>query len=312
MICLKSSFNHFDFFKCIFFISSHSTNIIGKQIKSSKSIEINNAKYLNRMTLFNKGTNILVTDYINGGLHILDLDCNYIRVVHQYDCLKLPSGICVQVKENGDEVIFVSDDEAKKVFLFDSSFKLIKTIGNDLNFVNYISVDSKNLYVSHGIDIVSIIYLNECRLITKLKIERPFQSTSDLNKLYIVSNFDGEWDEENRKVNKIKNGNYINIISKFNFNIIKKIQFVNWLLPRSIYLSNDGNIYTTAFELDNNNNYSKNKYLLQINKENNKIMNKIELNDIDMFYDSIYLNNKIILCFVNLDKGNEMRIIEFH
>jgi hypothetical protein len=55
----------------------------------------------------------------------------------------------VQVKENGDEVIFGSDDEAKKVFLFDASFTPIKTIGKDLNGVNYISVDSKNLYVSY-------------------------------------------------------------------------------------------------------------------------------------------------------------------
>jgi hypothetical protein len=69
---------------------------------------------------------------------------------------------------------------------------------------------------------------------------------------------------------------------------------------------------TTVHELDNKKNYSKNKYLLQINEENNKIMNKIELNDVDMFNDSIYLNNKIILCFVKLYKGNEMRIIELH
>ena len=39
------------------------------------------------------------------------------------------------MKENGEEIIFVSDDIAKKVFVFDSLFKLIKTIGNDLNDV---------------------------------------------------------------------------------------------------------------------------------------------------------------------------------
>jgi hypothetical protein len=100
---------------------------------------------------------------------------------------------------------------------------------------------------------------------------------------------------------------------------MNKIQFDDWLFPKFIYLSNDGNIYTTAHELDHRNTWSNNKYLFQINKENNKIMNKIELNDID-FYDlqgALFLNNKIILCFKNRNnvfdiKENEMTIIEFY
>jgi hypothetical protein len=174
-------------------------------------------------------------------------------------------------------------------------------------------VDSKNLYVSHGmIDIVSIFDLNECRLITELEIESPFQSTSDLNNFYIVSLFEGDCNIDKRKVEKIKNGNYITIISKLNFNIIKKIQFDNWFDLRSIYLSNDGNIYTTAFELDNNKNYSKTRFVLQINKENNKIMNKIELNNIVFFCDHLILINRIIILAGVNHKDNEMKIIEFY
>ena len=176
----------------------------------------------------------------------------YIKSVNPNDCLTHPHGICVQVKENGDEVIFVSEIKAQKVFLFDSSLKLIKTIGNDLNDVKYISIDSKNLYVSHyWIDIVSIFNYNDGKLITKLKIERPIHSTSDLNKLYIVSYFIGR-EGDHIKVDIIKKGNYVNVISKLNFNIINKFQFDNWCCTRSIYLSNDGNIYTTAHELYNN------------------------------------------------------------
>jgi hypothetical protein len=104
---------------------------------------------------------------------------------------------------------------------------------------------------------------------------------------------------------------YINVISKLNFDLINKIQFDDWLFPKSIYLSNDENIYTTAHKLDNNMKFSKNKYLFQINKETNKIMNKIELNDIEIFCDALFFNNKIILCFKNRNNVNEMRIIEF-
>jgi hypothetical protein len=68
--------------------------------------------------------------------------------------------------------------------------------------------------------------------------------------------------------------------------------------------------YTTAHELDHKNTWSNNKYLFQINKENNQITNKIQLN-ISGFYDALYLNNKMILSGVN-STDNEMRILEFH
>ncbi len=62
-----------------------------------------------------------------------------------------------------------------------------------------------------------------------------------------MSEFDKEFlNEDHRKVNKIKNGNYINVICKSNFNVINKIKYDNLILPRTINLSNVGNIYTIA------------------------------------------------------------------
>ena len=78
---------------------------------------------MHRMPFFNKETNILATDWSKGKIHILVINCNYyIKSVNPNGCLKEPLGICVQVKENGEEIIFVSDDIAKKVFVFDSLF----------------------------------------------------------------------------------------------------------------------------------------------------------------------------------------------
>ena len=108
----------------------------------------------------------------------------------------------------------------------------------------------------------------------------------------------------------MKRGNSIIIISKSTLEITNKIQFNDWLFPYSIHSSND-QIYTTAYELDDNSIYSENMFLFQINKENKQITKKIELKDINSFYDVIYLNNKVILCDVN-GKGNEIRTIEFH
>jgi hypothetical protein len=68
------------------------------------------------------GKNILAIDWSKGVIHNFDLNCNYINSFNPNGCLKNPSGICVQIKENGDEVIFVSDLKAKLVFLFNSLF----------------------------------------------------------------------------------------------------------------------------------------------------------------------------------------------
>jgi hypothetical protein len=48
------------------------------------------------MALFNKGTNILAIE-VDKGICIFDLDFKYIRSVNPNDCLKRPSGICVNV-----------------------------------------------------------------------------------------------------------------------------------------------------------------------------------------------------------------------
>jgi hypothetical protein len=81
------------------------------------------------MALFNKGTNILSTDFIKNDLYILDLNCKKITSVRLNDSLNFPLGIRVQVKENGDEYIFLTHNIADKVFLLNSSFQVIKTIG---------------------------------------------------------------------------------------------------------------------------------------------------------------------------------------
>ena len=46
-------------------------------------------------------------------------------------------------------------------------------------------------------------------------------------------------------------------------------------------------------------------------KENKKIIKNVELEEINDFWDAIFLDNKVILCAVN-EKGNEIRTIEFH
>ena len=112
-------------------------------------------------------------------------------------------------------------------------------------------------YLSHLFSLfkdntAAIFSLNNDQLITEICIERPVHSTNEANNLYIVSEISAEWNCERKILNNIKKGNYINVISKLNFNIINKIQYDNWFSPGSLYVSNDKNLYTTANELDEN------------------------------------------------------------
>ena len=261
------------------------------------------------MALFNNGSNILITDYEKGVIHKLDINLNYIEAINPNNCLKKPCGVCVQRNQN--ETIFVADDKLKKVFMFDSTFKFIKSIGDDLNGVEYLSINSNSLLISeYWGDVLSIYNIDNGKVINKIKVDCPLQSTNDINNIYVVSRADCEWDLNKRKLIEIKKGNSIIIISKSTLEIKDKIQFNDWLWPHSIYSSND-QIYTIANCLDDNLIWSKNDYLFQINKEIRQKSKKIELEDIKHFYDVIYLNNKVILCGVN-GKRNEIRTIEFH
>ena len=281
---------------------------MGKRVKSSKTVKINNASVLWRMSLFNNGSNILITDYSKGVIHKLDINLKYIEAINPNNCLKEPYGICVHSNKN--ETIFVSEFKFKKVFMFDSKFKLIKSIGDDLNGAFNLSIDSNSLLISefYG-DALSIYNIENGKVIKEIKVERPLHSTNDINNIYVGSDADCERDSNNRKLIKIKKGNSIIIISKLTLEITNKIQFNDWFFPKSIYSSND-QIYTIAHELDNNSIWSKNLFLFQINKENKQITKKIELVDINLFWDAIYLNNKVIISGVN-DKDNEIRTIEF-
>ena len=81
--------------------------------------------------------------------------------------------------------------------------------------------------------------------------------------------YNNYYDWEKRKLAKVKKGNYIAVLNKSNHEIINKIQFDDWFGPQSLYLSSDGDIYTIAYELDNNNGtWSKNRFLFIIDSTN--------------------------------------------
>ena len=266
------------------------------------------------MALFNKQTNILNLDSWKGLIHVCDLNGNLLKSIIPDGCLKYPYGICVGIRKNGNEEIYVYDFKESNVFVFNQDLQLIKRIGVNLEHSSNLTIDCESdiLYCSHfHTDVVTLWNVNDAKLIQELKIERPLELKISENKIYIVSLAALERDWEKRKLNKIEKGNYINVLNKSNHEIINKIQFDGWFRPESLHLSSDGDIYTTAHELDKNNEtWSKNRFLFIIDSTIYQIKQKIELNDVDSFSGALYLNNKLIFCNVNA-RWDEIRIIEF-
>jgi hypothetical protein len=268
-----------------------------------------------RMSSFKNNQNLLISDYRKMSIHLCDLNGVLIKTISQEDCFRRLNGICVlsvSSNENNEE-IYVYDSEVKAIFVLNSMFKIIKKIVGIDKCADNLSIDgeTKIIYLSHHCDDkLSSWDSKSSKLIKEIDIERPEQSRIQENKLYIVSAADISSEPGKRKIKKINKGNYISILSKFDLKIIQKIEFNNWLNPRSLYLSIDSNIYTTARDMDSNGFYSEFKYLFIIDGENYKILKKIQLDSIRSFEDVLYHENKLVLCSVN-GTDNDIQIIEF-
>ena len=267
---------------------------------------------LYRIAYFRNCTSLLITDGGKGLLHICDLDGNLINSLNPKNVLTDPRGIFV-FKKDSDEEIYVLDYSAGIIFLFNSKFKLVKKIGSNLKKAEYLSVDSDSdvIFISHtSNDSVSLWNKNSGKFLDKFEIETPLHSRLSKDKLFLVSWADSDYDKKMKKVNSIKKGNFITIFAKASLEKLHEIKFDNVVFPHSIYLSSDTrNIYTIAYQMNDDSVHSKNSFLYTIN-ENYEIKQSIELNDTLFFYDALYLQNKIILCGLGPLK-NKLRIIEF-
>ncbi len=304
------------FLKFLFFIMCFSiATINGEDVTAISNISIYNANVLGRIALFNNESMAIITDIGRSQLHIIDINGNHLNSINPNGVLREPLGICSRVRENNVEEIFVYDFKAQAIFLFDSSFRLIKVIGSNMQNVQFISVDSENdsLYASHRKDnMVTIWNTITGQYWTKFDIIQPVHSKTSSDKLYVVSQAVNQIrNYYKRKVKGLMKGNLIYVISKFTLQILQTINFDDWLAPHSLHLSSDGYIYTLAYKFDKNGYYSKNRFLFVISLADNQIIRKIELNELDLFTDALYLNNKIIVCGVN-DEDNVLRLIDFN
>jgi hypothetical protein len=266
------------------------------------------------MTVFNNGTELALPDELNSLIHICDLNGNLINSINPDGLIDQPIGICVLSKDDGTEEIYIGDCSEHKIFVFDSNFTFKRNFGNEsLKVPQYILVDgddeiNKYIYASdYSNDEITVWNTENGELVDLIKVEAPFSIRFNAENLFVVSPAEFKLSEGENKVEKIeKGGNCIFVIKKNKpFDVIREIKFEGWLCPSALYISNKLNIYTAAYDLNENGIKSEFKNLFVFDFNGN-ILNKINLNHVQIIGDMLVLENKLIFSV-----RNAIRILEF-
>lgn len=240
---------------------------------------------------------LIVTDIGASSLIIVDYEGNLLNEPFNPDnLLDDPLSICV----SSNREIYVGDSKQFKIFVFDSSFRYKCEFGDEdtLGVPNYIRCDveqNDELYVSHYNTNLVTVWDNYI-LAHRIDIEAPLDIAISKDNFYISSaiRFEVKEDAPNELKN-INNGlNSIFILSKLTFEVLKTIQ-MNWLSPGGLFLDSNLNIYTVAYELNEEKYKSEFKYLFIIDKNGN-CLKKIQLDELKGITDMVVVDDKIMFC----------------
>lgn len=273
---------------------------------SSRTITLPGTVY--RMVLWNE--TIIMTDGSNGVLYICNLDGKLIDTINPDGELDQPCAICIYQSNNKYQLL-VGDFSHQKVLVFDINYNFIRKFGNE-NIIEpqSMSIDyevpddrQKLLYVSDIVNnVVTVWSVDNGQMTDKLNIDTPFTIKFSIDKMFIESPAYFELDENTpNKLKKIKKGsNCIFILDKFKYEVLNEVKFSNWLTPSALHVDCDMNMYTIAYELDDNQIKSHSKYLFMIDKDGKNIQKKIYLDNVNRINDVAFLPNKLFIVVDNL------------
>ena len=269
-------------------------------IKSIKEINCDH-KCLCRIAFSDMMNQFIITDCEDNTLKLIDIDGNYKRSVNPNSILKCPWAICISKSTNE---IYVADGQLAKIIVFDIDFKYLRGFGDDkINLVECMTIDDNA--TSSEIFLYAADYRNS--LVTvwnsetgKFKLQFSIQSPSDIgiagDKIFITSENKFQFVSNTRKLDYLNGENCIYVLNKLNFDVINKIKLSNWLSPTCIYFDRQNNhLITVAFNIDDEMNVSKTRYLYIIDQDTLTCLYKVDLN-IDKTSDMCIIDKKILFC----------------
>lgn len=254
---------------------------------------------------------LLLTNYGDSALHIIDTNGNLIRVMNLSGWLSQVFSVCSNVSNSE---IFVNC-YGNGVFVFDKDFNYLRKFGKGImGFTSFMFIDhttrEKRLYASnYQKNQIGVWHSGRGELIDTIKLDRPDFMILANNFIYVTSStsWSFEWKRDDRVLTSIHNGsNCIFELDKSTHRLIREIKFEYWLEPRGLQFDSNFNILTLAYELDQTSRViSETRSIFVINKWGNCV-NKIKLYSFDnLFWDMIVIENKLLILYQNQIKSIE-------
>ena len=259
------------------------------------------SKSLFTMTYLKSKRKIVITDYMDKSLKVVDINGKFHEQILQLDKIQKPWAI----NSNSKNEIFVSDFEENGIIKLDSNFKFNCKIGEKIiRNACYMALDPDNedvMYITHYIDNkVTVWDTSSNKLISSFEIDSPEYIQIKKNKIYLSSRTEVELVEDSREFKRFKRGsNCIFILNKSNYSLIHAIRINEWLDPRGLVVDENNNILTTAFKLTENNIRSDWRSLYIISERKN-CYTAISLVGLKVLSDMLMIENKVYFCISNM------------
>ena len=264
----------------------------------TRLVHVNSApiphKFLNRIAYLESKQQYLITDREDQTVKVLSSNGHYLGEYNPNLLLEYPFAIYVN---NSTNEIFVGDYKLQRIVVFDENFKHITEFGHNIaKAPNTITMDKLTglIYCTdYWYDKVSIwqgeypddINSNENFRCTNYILNNEFDCDSPayiqiaLDKIFIVSAIEVETEETSSKLKEIKKGsNCIFVFDKIKLEILFTIRLKDWIEPYGLVIDIYANVYTSASELDNENNISSTASLFKFDK-NGRLLSKIQFSN---------------------------------
>jgi hypothetical protein len=143
------------------------------------------------------------------------------------------------------------------------------------------------------------------KYISQYKIDSPGQIQINNDKLIIISENDYEHNKSTGRLRITKGSNSLFILNKNSMDIVKKIKLDDWFDPCGLFIDQNSNILTTAFELDHEKYISTHRLLYKFDASGN-FLSKTKLDHIENFSDMVAFDRKLYFCYYDT-----LKCIEF-
>ena len=270
----------------------HLFNRTFSKISKEKISKIPSKGSLTQMAYLKCKQQIIITDWKEECLKVVDLNGKYIGKYNANIRYFLPYAICVSKKNE----IYVAVQCFCSIYVLNSNFQFLKEFNNEFirkPFSMTIDDDLNQLYTSDYYNNAVCVFDSDTgEYLNHLSIKKPKHIALNDEHIFVISK------------------NTINVIKKLppDYEIIHIIEFNSWYLPRSLcidridYCKSDNimKIFTIAYNIDPNMNASQTLYLFLINQNGFNCIQKTRLN-VNRLNDMIIVDRRLFVITDNQD-----------